>query len=122
MGKYFSQMKKIFDFETTHFDFILIQHIEKLRKLNEITKDDLSLKMGLAKSFVSNVESYTQKHKYSTRHITLLAKAFGYTKISDLLDFPTPQYDRIRVTVEQTYNDSGTKVIKSEVVKIEEIK
>ena len=115
-------MKKIFDFETTHFDFILIQHIEKLRKLNEITKDDLSLKMGLAKSFVSNVESYTQKHKYSTRHITLLAKAFGYTKISDLLDFPTPQYDRIRVTVEQTYNDSGTKVIKSEVVKIEEIK
>ena len=115
-------MKKIFDFETTHFDFILIQHIEKLRKLNEITKDDLSLKMGLAKSFVSNVESYTQKHKYSTRHITLLAKAFGYTKISDLLDFPTPQYDRIKVTVEQTYNEAGTKVIKSEVVKIEEIK
>ena len=115
-------MKKIFDFETTHFDFILIQHIEKLRKLNGITKDELSLKMGLAKSFISNVESFTQKHKYSTRHITLLAKAFGYAKISDLLDFPTPQYDRIKVTVEQTYNKALTKVIKSEVVKIEEIK
>lgn len=122
MGKNFSKMKKIFDFETTQFDFELIKHIKKIRKLNSFTKDDLSIKMGLTKSFVSNVESYTQKHKYSTRHLTLLAKAFGFKNISDLLNFPTPQYDRIRVTVEQTYNDSGTKVIKSEVVKIEEIK
>ena len=115
-------MKKIYEFETTHFDFNLIKHIEKIRKSKGITKDELSLSMGLAKSFVSNVESFTQKHKYSTRHITLLAKAFGYAKISDLLDFPTPQYDRIKVTVEQTYNETGTKVIKSEVMKIEEIK
>ena len=122
MGKNFSKMKKIFDFETTQFDFELIKHIKKIRKLNSFTKDDLSIKMGLTKSFVSNVESYTQKHKYSTRHLTLLAKAFGFKNISDLLNFPTPQYDRIRVTVEQTYNEGGTKVIKSEVVKIEEIK
>ncbi|MBF0598288.1 helix-turn-helix domain-containing protein [Faecalibacter rhinopitheci] len=114
-------MKLLFDFETTQFDFDLINHVKKLRKIKGFTKDDLSIKMGVAKSFVGNVESYTQRHKYSTRHITLLAKAFGYKNIGELLDFPTPQYDRIRVTVEQTYNEAGTKVLKSEVVKIEVI-
>ena len=115
-------MKKIFEFETTQFDFNLINHIKNLRKLKGITKDELSINMGLTKSFVSNVESHTQKHKYSTRHLTLLAKAFGYKNISALLDFPTPEFDRIKVTVEQTYNESGTKVMNSEVIKIEEIK
>ena len=114
-------MKNLFDFETTQFDFDLINHVKKLRKIKELTKDELSLKMGVAKSFVGNVESYTQRHKYSTRHITLLAKAFGYKNIGELLDFPTPQYDRIKVTVEQTYNETGTKVLKSEVVKIKAI-
>jgi len=51
-----------------------------------------------------------------------LAKAFGYDNMSELFDFPTPKYDKIKVTVEQTFNESGTRVIKSEVVKIEEIK
>lgn len=114
-------MNRIFEFETTQFDFDLINHVKKLRKVNKITKDELSLKMNVARSFVSNVESYTQRHKYSTRHITLLAKAFGYNNIGELLDFPTPQYDRIKVTVEQTYNEVGTKVLKSEVVKINAI-
>ncbi|MGV0923741.1 hypothetical protein [Empedobacter tilapiae] len=115
-------MNKIFEFETTQFDFDLINHVKNIRKVNRITKDELSLKMNVARSFVSNVESYTQRHKYSTRHITLLAKAFGYKNIGELLNFPTPQYDRIKVTVVQTYNEAGTKVLKSEVVKIVEIK
>ncbi|MGV0753967.1 helix-turn-helix domain-containing protein [Empedobacter brevis] len=115
-------MKNLFDFETNQFDFDLINHVKKLRKIKGLTKDELSLKMGVAKSFVGNVESYTQRHKYSTRHITLLAKVFGYKNIGELLNFPTPLHDRIKVTIEQTYNDTGTKVIKSEVVKIVEIK
>lgn len=114
-------IKKI-EYETTHFDFELINHVKRLRENLKLSQENLSIKMGLAKSFVGNVENIKEKHKYSTRHLTLLAKAFGFKNISDLLNFPTPQYDRIRVTVEQTYNDSGTKVIKSEVVKIEEIK
>ncbi|WP_294207422.1 hypothetical protein [uncultured Chryseobacterium sp.] len=77
--------------------------------------------MGLAKTFVGNVESFTQRHKYSTRHISLLAKAFGYKNISELMEFPTPEYDRIKVTVKQVYNESGTRVMESEVVKIEGI-
>lgn len=115
-------MEKIFEFETTQFDFDLIDHIKSLRKSKNLTKEDLSIKMGVARSFVGNVESYTQRHKYATRHITLLAKAFGFKKVSDLLQFPTPQYDKIKVTVKQTFNETGTKVLKSEVVKIETIK
>jgi len=112
-------MEKIFEFETTQFDFDFIDHVKNLRKAKGFTKDELSLKMGVTKSFVSNVESYTQRHKYATRHITLLAKAFGFKKVSDLLQFPTPQYDKIKVTVKQTFNETGTKVLKSEVVRVE---
>lgn len=114
-------MKKTFEFETTQFDFDLIRHVETIRKAKGYTKDELSLKMGLAKSFVSNVESFTQKHKYGTRHLTLLAKAFGFKNISELFNFPTPELDLIKVTVEQTYNETGTKVLKSEVMKIEAV-
>jgi len=114
-------MKKIFSFETTQFDFDFINHVKNIRKAKNLSKDQLSLKMGLAKSFVGNVESHTQRHKYPTRHIALLAKAFGYKHVSELMDFPTPEYDRVKVTVKQVYNESGTKVMASEVVKIEEI-
>ncbi|RBN49363.1 helix-turn-helix domain-containing protein [Flavobacterium psychrolimnae] len=114
-------MEKTFAFQTTQFDFELINHIRTLRKSKGFTKEDLSLAMGVTKTFVGNVESFTQRHKYSTRHIALLAKAFGYKNISDLMKFPTPQYDKIKVTVKQTMNESGTKVLSSEVVKIEHL-
>lgn len=115
-------MEKIFCFEATQFDLDFINHIKKIRKEKDLTKDELSLKMGVAKSFVSNVESFTQRHKYSTRHIALLAQAFGYKNIGDLMKFPTPQYDKIKVTIKQTMNESGTKALSSEVVKIEPLK
>lgn len=112
-------MENIFSFETTGFDFEFINHVRKIRTTKKLSAEQLSLKMGVAKSFVNNVESYTQRHKYSTRHISLLAKAFGYKNISELMDFPTPQHDRIKVTVKQVYNETGTKVMESEVVGIE---
>ncbi|WP_295204403.1 helix-turn-helix transcriptional regulator [uncultured Chryseobacterium sp.] len=114
-------MNKIINFETTQFDFDFINHVKRLRQLKKWSQDDLSMRMGLAKTFVGNVESFTQRHKYSTRHISLLAKAFGYKNISELMEFPTPEYDRIKVTVKQVYNESGTRVMESEVVKIEGI-
>lgn len=114
-------MEKNFTFEITQFDFDLINHIRVLRETTGLSKEELSLKMGLAKSFIGNVESYTQRHKYSTRHIALLAKAFEFKDISDLMKFSTPEYDKIKVTVKQTYNEKGTKVLGSDVVKIESI-
>lgn len=112
-------MEKIFTFQTTQFDLDLINHIRTLRKSKGFTKESLSLAMGVTKTFVGNVESFTQRHKYSTGHLTLLAKAFGYKNISDMMKFPTPKYDKIKVTVKQTMNESGTKALSSEVVKIE---
>ncbi|WP_210150733.1 helix-turn-helix domain-containing protein [Chryseobacterium scophthalmum] len=114
-------MDKKFTFEITQFDFDLINHIKVLREIAGLSKEELSLKMGLTKSFIGNVESYTQRHKYSTRHIALLAKAFGLKNISELVNFPTPEFDQIKVTVKQKYNQSGTKVIENEIIKIEKI-
>ncbi|WP_026706640.1 helix-turn-helix domain-containing protein [Flavobacterium soli] len=115
-------MEKIFEFKTTQFDFDLINHIKEIRESKELNKEDLSKMMGLASSFVGNVESFTQRHKYSTRHLTLLAKAFGFKNISDLLNFPTPKFDKIKVTVKQTMNEAGSKVLQNEVLRIEEVK
>lgn len=114
-------MDKVFEYVTTQFDFDLTNHIKILRKSKGLNKEDLSITMGLAKSFVGNVESYTQRHKYSTRHITLLAKALGIKNISKMMDFPTPEHDKIKVTVKQILNESGTKVMHIEVIKIEPI-
>ena len=115
-------MKDIFDIEMNQFDFDFIEHVKTIRETNGLNKEELSLKMGLAKTFVGNVESYTQRHKYSTRHIGLLAKAFGFKNISKLMDFQTPEHDRIKVTVKQTLNKNGTKVMSSEVIKVEAFK
>ena len=115
-------MIKLYEYATTHSDFVLINHIKSLRLKKGFSQEHLSLKMGLTKSFVGNVENIKEDHKYSTRHLTLLAKAFDFKNISDLLKFPTPEYDKIKVTVEQTYNEAGSKVLKSEVIKIESIK
>lgn len=112
-------MGKTFVFETTQFDYDLINHIKRLRMEKEISQEKLSLKMGLTKSFVGNVENIKENHKYSTRHIALLAKAFGFFNISELMDFPTPKYDKIKVTVKQIYNENGTRIVDNEILKIE---
>ncbi|MCY0976865.1 helix-turn-helix transcriptional regulator [Chryseobacterium wangxinyae] len=114
-------MNKIFIFETTHFDHDFINHVKNLRQQKRWSQEELSIRMGVTKTFVGNVESYTQRHKYSTRHIVLLAKAFGYTNVSELMDFPTPEYDRIKVTVKKIYNECETKIMDSEILKIEDI-
>lgn len=114
-------MDKLIVFETTHFDFIFINHIKNLRKQKDWSQEELSIRMGVTKTFVGNVESYTQRQKYSTRHIALLAKAFEIKNLSDLMKFPTPEYDYIKVTLKQIYNDKGTKVINSKIIEVEKL-
>lgn len=88
--------------EMSYLDYLLILHIKQLRENREWTQQDLSEEMGVTKSFVGNVESFIQRHKYSIRHLTLLAKAFKYKSVSKLFDFPTPKYDRVRLTLKVT--------------------
>ena len=118
---FLKKMKKTIIYETNQFDYEFINHVKKLRIKKGFSQEKLSLEMGLTKSFVGNVENVKENHKYSTRHISLLAKAFGFKNISELMNFPTPKNDRIRVTVQQTMNEANTKVLASEVLKIEAI-
>lgn len=114
-------MDKIIVFETTHFDFDFINHVKHLRQQKIWSQEELSIRMGVTKTFVGNVESYTQRQKYSTRHIALLAKAFGFKNVSDLMKFTTPEYDKVKITVNQKYNQNGTKVIDSKIIKIDPV-
>lgn len=116
--------KRIFQYETTQFDYDFINHIKSIRVQKNISQDTLSQLMGLAKSFVGNVESHTQVHKYGTRHIPLLTNALGFESLSDLMKFPLPKFDMILVTIEQMVkvDEEKERVISSKVIKIEELK
>lgn len=109
-------MTKISVFKTTHFDFNFVNHVKNLRQLKKWSQKELSIRMGVSKTFVGNVESYTQHQKYSTRHIALLAKAFEFKNISELMEFSTPEHDKIKVTITQSYNDNGTKMIDDKIL------
>ncbi len=112
-------MIKIIIINTSQFDLDLSDHVKKLREKLDWSQNRLCLEIGVGKSFVSNVETRTQPQKYSTRHIALLAKAFGYKNISDLMKFPTPKNDKIKITVEQLRDDKTEKVISSKVLGME---
>jgi len=88
--------------EMSHLDYLLILYIKDLREKRKWTQQDLSNRMGVTKSFIGNVESFIQRHRYSVRHLTLLAKAFKYKSVSRLFDFPTPDHDMIRLTLKVT--------------------
>ena len=110
--------------EMSHLDYLFILYIKQLREERRWTQQDLSEKMGVAKSFVGNVESFIQRHKYNIRHLTLLAKAFKYKSISKIFDFPTPKYDKIRLTLKVTtiLKENGRSRSKNvEVVKVEAV-
>ncbi|SEO04959.1 hypothetical protein SAMN05216436_1305 [bacterium A37T11] len=111
--------------EMSELDYQLILHVKELRR-NKFTQQELSLKMGMTKSFVGNVEQFLHSKKYNIRHLTLIAKAFGYKSISKLFDFPTPEHDWVRLTLRITpaLKKDGTpsKEKKVEVIKVEPVK
>ncbi|MCX2584339.1 hypothetical protein OQ267_11060 [Pedobacter sp. MR22-3] len=57
--------------------------------------------MKLADGFVSKVETYTERAKYSIRHINLIANALN-CKIQDVLPLEQPKYDMVRLTLKRT--------------------
>lgn len=113
---------EILEKEMSQLDYLLIEHVKSLRDKKKWTQQILSKKMGVAISFVSNVESLTERHKYSIRHLALLANAFKYKSVSKLFDFPTPTHDRVRLIIEvtKTVESEGkkSKIMKSELKEI----
>ncbi|TYP91349.1 helix-turn-helix protein [Sphingobacterium allocomposti] len=113
---------EILEREMSQLDYLLIEHVKSLREKKKWTQQVLSKKMGVAISFVSNVESLTERHKYSIRHLALLANAFKYKSVSKLFDFPTPTHDKVvlRIEVTKTVESKSkkSKIIKSELKEI----
>lgn len=108
--------------EISQLDFLLIERVRALRIASKMTQLQLTQKMKLADGFISKVETFTERAKYSIRHIHLLASALNCT-IQDILPLEQPKYDMVRLTLRRTnkINKDGSLSQKktTEVIKIE---
>lgn len=95
----------------------LIIKIQNFREKRGWSQRVLSPKVGVASSFVGNVENLNERYKYSIRHIALLSKAFNYKSPSKLFKFPSPEYDevmlRIKVTKENLISTKEVKKLRN---------
>ncbi|MCX2584813.1 helix-turn-helix domain-containing protein [Pedobacter sp. MR22-3] len=108
--------------EISQLDFMLIERVRALRIASKMTQLQLTQKMKLADGFISKVETFTERAKYSIRHINLLASALNCT-IQDILPLEQPKYDMVVLTLRRTnkINKDGSLSQKktTEVIKIE---
>jgi transcriptional regulator with XRE-family HTH domain len=108
--------------EISQLDFLLIERVRALRLASKMTQLQLTQKMKLADGFISKVETFTERAKYSIRHIHLLASALNCT-IQDILPLEQPRYDMVILTLRRTnkVNKDGSLSQKktTEVIKIE---
>jgi transcriptional regulator with XRE-family HTH domain len=58
----------------SEIDVFVIQSVKKRREDAKLKQIDLSHRLGMANSFVSNVESSKRRDKYNVRHLNELAK------------------------------------------------
>lgn len=108
--------------EISQLDFLLIERVRALRLASKMTQLQLTQKMKLADGFISKVETFTERAKYSIRHIHLLASALNCT-IQDILPLEQPKYDIVILTLRRTnkINKDGSMSQKktTEVIEIE---
>jgi len=60
----------------SEIDMYVIEKVKELRESVKMRQIDLSQHLGMADSFVSNVESSKRRDKYNIRHLNELAKVF----------------------------------------------
>ncbi|WP_230383734.1 helix-turn-helix domain-containing protein [Pedobacter endophyticus] len=108
--------------EISHLDYLIIVNVKNLRSKLGLSQVSLTQKMGLSEGFVGKVELFTERAKYSIRHINLLASALNCT-IQDILPLEQPKYDMVILTLRRTnkINKDGSLSQKktTEVIKIE---
>jgi len=106
----------------SHLDYLIIINVKRLRIERKLSQVSLTQKMGLSEGFVGKVEIFTERAKYSIRHIHLLANALN-CKIQDIMPLEQPKYDIIKLTLKRTnkINKDGSISPKkvTEVLKIE---
>ncbi|SDD70349.1 helix-turn-helix domain-containing protein [Pedobacter soli] len=108
--------------EISQLDYLLIVNIKRKRIEVGLSQVSLTQKMGLSEGFVGKVELFTERAKYSIRHIHLLASALNCT-IQEILPVEQPKYDMVKLTLKRTnkINKDGSVSRKkiTEVIKIE---
>ena len=111
-------------FEISHLDYLIIVNVKQLRLDRGLSQVKLTQKMGLSEGFVGKVEMYTERAKYSIRHIYLLASALN-CNIQDILPLEQPKHDIVRLTLRRSnkINKDGSISRKksTEVIKIEPV-
>lgn len=60
----------------TKSDIYIIKKVKSMREGHGISQIELSRLLGMAESFISNVESWKRRDKYNLNHLNLLAKVF----------------------------------------------
>jgi len=110
--------------EISHLDYLIIVNVKQLRLDRGLSQVKLTQKMGLSEGFVGKVEMYTERAKYSIRHIYLLASALN-CNIQDILPLEQPKHDIVRLTLRRSnkINKDGSISRKksTEVIKIEPV-
>lgn len=61
----------------TEIDLYVIGKVKELREKAKMRQIDLAHHLGMADSFISNVESNKRRDKYNIRHLNELAKVFN---------------------------------------------
>lgn len=109
----------------SELDYIIIENVKALRIKQNLSKQELSKKMGVAAGFVGKVETLSLRDKYSIRHLTLIAKALDLKSIQKLLPTKLPKNDLVKITytkAPKTNKDgSVSKQMEEKVIKIEPI-
>jgi transcriptional regulator with XRE-family HTH domain len=68
----------------------VIDFVRELRTSKDLTQEDIGNILGLSRSFVKNIESSNQVHKYNLTHINALADYFGMAPTDFLPAKPFP--------------------------------
>lgn len=72
----------------TKVDIYIIGKVKAMREKYGMSQMALSQALGVADSFVSNVESVKRRDKYNVNHLNLLGKIFGCSPREFLPDRP----------------------------------
>ncbi|MFT3823699.1 MAG: helix-turn-helix transcriptional regulator [Chitinophagaceae bacterium] len=75
----------------TPIDQYVIETVKNLRKQQGLTQQDIATIIGTHRTFVTDAESSNRPHKYSLRHVNMLAKHFGISPRLFLPDDPLAQ-------------------------------
>lgn len=109
----------------SELDYLIIEKVRTLRIKKNLSKQELSKKMGVAVGFVGKVETLSLRDKYNIRHLGLIANIFELKSVRDLLPEKLPKYDLVKIVYTKTpktnKDGSESKQMEEKVIRIEPV-